>query len=75
MNLREVGEDQLLQKIARICRSIALLVSGVGDDCAVTEFPGRDQLLVLKTDCIVQESISRRTRKQPTSGGKRWHDR
>lgn len=53
MNLRELGEDRLLQKIvADLPRSRAVL-AGAGDDCAVAQFAGAENLLLLKTDCVV----------------------
>src|SRR3954447_1770286 len=54
MNLGDVGEDRLLAKIAPGLPTNRAVVAGVGDDCALTRFPGSDQLLVLKTDCVVE---------------------
>jgi thiamine-monophosphate kinase len=53
MNLRKLGEDRLLQKIAADLQSKPSVLSGVGDDCAVARFLGSDKLLLLKTDCVV----------------------
>ncbi len=53
MNLRQVGEDELLRKIAPFLSRSSVLRSGPGDDCAVLRFQD-NQLLVLKTDCVVE---------------------
>jgi thiamine-monophosphate kinase len=54
MNLRELGEDRLLQQIlAHLPRSRSV-VAGAGDDCAVVRFAGADRFLLLKTDCVVE---------------------
>src|SRR5689334_8321457 len=55
MNLGGLGEEQLLRKILPHFPLTRSVVSGAGDDCAVLQF-GRDRndLLVLKTDCIVE---------------------
>ncbi len=49
--LSEVGEDTL---IASILRGLPNSRSLIGDDCAVLEFRGARNLLVLKTDCVVE---------------------
>lgn len=54
MNLSDVGEDRLLATIAPGLPTNRAVVAGIGDDCAVTRFPGSDRLLVLKTDCVVE---------------------
>ncbi|MGZ5019197.1 MAG: thiamine-phosphate kinase [Chthoniobacterales bacterium] len=55
MNLRAIGEDELLRKILPRLPRNASVISGAGDDCAVVQFSGnRNELLVLKTDCIVE---------------------
>lgn len=53
MNLRELGEDRLLQKITSGLPRNRAVLSGAGDDCAVAQFAGAGQLLLLKTDCVV----------------------
>jgi len=53
MNLRELGEDRLLQKIAADLPLKRTVLSGAGDDCAVAQFAGAEKLLLLKTDCVV----------------------
>ena len=55
MKLRELGEDRLL---ARLLPSLPIgkgVVAGAGDDCAVVETPRGNNLLVLKTDCVVEK--------------------
>jgi thiamine-monophosphate kinase len=53
MKLREVGEDRLIaQLVARLPSRPDVLV-GPGDDCAVLKGPGKDRLLLFKTDCVV----------------------
>lgn len=54
MNLQELGEDRLLEKLTRGLHRSRAVVAGPGDDCAVLR--GRDpkKLLLLKTDCIVE---------------------
>lgn len=54
MNLRELGEDRLLQKIIGDLPRDRRVISGPGDDCAVTEFSDAKNLLLLKTDCVVE---------------------
>ena len=54
MNLREVGEDRLLQQITAALPLNSSVVAGAGDDCALVRFGATDQLLVLKTDCVVE---------------------
>jgi len=56
MKLGDLGEDQLLdQLLPRLLLKNAVVV-GPGDDCAVVETQDRrGDLLVLKTDCVVEE--------------------
>ncbi|MDQ6912464.1 MAG: thiamine-phosphate kinase [Verrucomicrobiota bacterium] len=54
MNLRALGEEELLRKILPHLPLNRSVISGPGDDCAVVKFDRRDNLLVLKTDCIVE---------------------
>ncbi|MDQ6655811.1 MAG: AIR synthase related protein, partial [Verrucomicrobiota bacterium] len=54
MNLRQLGEERLLQEILPQLPSSGSVVSGAGDDCAVVEFGDATELLLLKTDCIVE---------------------
>jgi thiamine-monophosphate kinase len=55
MKLRQVGEDALLASLLRKLPVSRKVVAGAGDDCAVVESPGRQNLLVLKTDCVVEK--------------------
>ena len=50
--LGEVGEDALLASLLRCLPASRGLV---GNDCAVVEFRGAKNLLVLKTDCVVEK--------------------
>jgi thiamine-monophosphate kinase len=52
MKLRQVGEDALL---ASLLRELPASRKLIGDDCAVVEFRGAKNLLVLKTDCVVEK--------------------
>jgi thiamine-monophosphate kinase len=52
MKLSRVGEDALL---ASLMRQLPKSRQFIGDDCAVVEFRGAKNLLVLKTDCVVEE--------------------
>ena len=53
MNLRELGEDRLVQLITNNLTRNSSVVVGPGDDCAIVRIASADQLGVLKTDCIV----------------------
>ena len=55
MKLREVGEDALLASLLRDLPISREVIAAAGDDCAVVESPGRKNLLVLKTDCVVEK--------------------
>ena len=53
MKLRDIGEDRLLgQLFPRLSRGKEVR-NGPGDDCAVVETRDHQNLLVLKTDCVV----------------------
>ena len=54
LTLRQIGEDALLQQILPDLPRNRAVVAGAGDDCAVLRVRGKDELLLLKTDCIVQ---------------------
>ena len=55
MKLRRVGEDRLLERLLPLLpvqnRDV---VAAAGDDCAVVRYAGGCDLLVLKTDCVVE---------------------
>ena len=52
MKLSQVGEDVLL---ASLLRDLPKSRKFIGDDCAVVQFSGAKNLLVLKTDCVVEK--------------------
>lgn len=54
MNLRERGEDRLIADLVADLKSRREVVAGPGDDCAVVAGPKRGELLLLKTDCVVE---------------------
>jgi thiamine-monophosphate kinase len=54
MKLREAGEDRLLAQLLPTLRRTRSVVLGAGDDCAVVRCPPRNNLQLLKTDCIVE---------------------
>ena len=51
MKLSRVGEDALIMSLVRELPASRKLI---GDDCAVVNFEGAKNLLVLKTDCVVE---------------------
>jgi thiamine-monophosphate kinase len=54
IRLRELGEDRLLEQLfGRLPPGKGSVVTA-GDDCALAELPDRGRLLVLKTDCVVE---------------------
>ncbi len=55
MKLREVGEDALVASLLRNLPVPRQVIAAAGDDCAVVECPGKRNLLVLKTDCVVEK--------------------
>ncbi len=54
MKLQELGENRLLEKLTPRLRRSRAVVAGPGDDCAVLRPSNSSQLLLLKTDCIVE---------------------
>ena len=52
--IRDVGEDLLLEKLLRFLPLTAKVIAGSGDDAAIVKGSGRGDLLVLKTDCVVE---------------------
>lgn len=46
-------EDAIVARLRAAVRR-APVVAGIGDDCAAVAGPGRGQLLLLKTDCVVE---------------------
>lgn len=55
MTLAELGEDRLIAKITSGLPLNRSVISGAGDDCALVRVPAGDNVLVLKTDCIVED--------------------
>jgi thiamine-monophosphate kinase len=53
MKLRQLGEDRLVKSLLRALPSNQL-ISSTGDDCAVVKSVAPGNLLVLKTDCVVE---------------------
>ena len=53
MKLRDIGEDRLLGQLLPRLSLGKEVVNGPGDDCAVVEPRNHQNLLVLKTDCVV----------------------
>jgi thiamine-monophosphate kinase len=54
MNLRQVGEDRLLDHLLpKFPRNRSVLL-GAGDDCAIVSSIQRGNLQLLKTDCLVE---------------------
>ncbi|HEX4707849.1 MAG TPA: thiamine-phosphate kinase [Candidatus Udaeobacter sp.] len=54
MKLRDLGEDRLLGRLLPRLTLGKAVVAGPGDDCAVVAIRGLGELLVLKTDCVVE---------------------
>ncbi len=54
MKLRELGEDRLVTALVADLRTTPGVIAGPGDDCAVVAAPGQDEVLLLKTDCVVE---------------------
>ena len=67
MKLSRVGEDALL---ASLMRQLPTSRQFIGDDCAVVEFRGAKNLLVLKTDCVVEKIHFQPTTKPELVGWK-----
>jgi thiamine-monophosphate kinase len=54
MKLRELGEDRLIAQLVARLESRRGVIVGPGDDCAVLAGTKREELLLLKTDCVVE---------------------
>ena len=54
MKLGDLGEDRLLEQLLARFSLNSAVVLGPGDDCAVVETRDRGNVLVLKTDCVVE---------------------
>lgn len=55
MNLSDIGEDALVERLTRRLHLTGRVVVGPGDDCAVIRVKGREELQLLKTDCVVED--------------------
>src|SRR4051794_11400350 len=55
MKLRQVGEDRILGELLPLLQNRKNVVVGAGDDCAVVRPPTGGNLVVLKTDCVVEK--------------------
>jgi thiamine-monophosphate kinase len=55
MNLRQIGEDRLLAQLMPPQRGAKDVVIAAGDDCAVLGSPKPNELILLKTDCVVEQ--------------------
>ena len=67
-SLGDVGEDRLLRQITRGLPVNRSVVAGAGDDCALVRFGSSADLLVLKTDCVV-EGVHFTSETKPASVG------
>lgn len=54
MKLSDLGEDRLLARLLPRLRSGRAVVAGAGYDCAVVKLPNAKDLMLLKTDCVVE---------------------
>ncbi len=54
MKLRELGEDRLIAQLVACLKSRREVIMGPGDDCAVLAGAKKEELLLLKTDCVVE---------------------
>jgi thiamine-monophosphate kinase len=52
--LRALGEDRLIAQLVARLESRRGVIVGPGDDCAVLAGTKREELLLLKTDCVVE---------------------
>lgn len=54
MNLQQIGEDRLLELLMPKGKRPKNVLVDAGDDCAVVRSPRKGELLLLKTDCVVE---------------------
>jgi thiamine-monophosphate kinase len=52
--LRELGEDSLLNKLLPFMPTGSRVIVATGDDAAIVAGPRHDDLIVFKTDCVVE---------------------
>jgi thiamine-monophosphate kinase len=53
--LSAIPEDALVARLTRRLPAGGRVVAGAGDDCAAVRVPGRKDLQLLKTDCLVED--------------------
>jgi thiamine-monophosphate kinase len=53
--LSAISEDALVARLTRLLPAGRRVVAGAGDDCAAVRVPGRKELQLLKTDCLVED--------------------
>ncbi|MGH7936560.1 MAG: thiamine-phosphate kinase, partial [Chthoniobacterales bacterium] len=70
MNLRERGEDRLIADWIAHLQTRPDVIVGPGDDCAVVRVLGAKNLLLLKTDCVV-EGVHFRPNESPSAVGRK----
>ena len=68
MKLHEVGEERLIAQLVAPLKARSDVIAGPGDDCAIVVSPGANQLLLLKTDCVV-ERVHFRPNEKPAAVG------
>lgn len=54
IRLRELGEVRLIASLVEGLKTRPNVIAGPGDDCAVVRIPGAENLLLFKTDCVVE---------------------
>ena len=54
MKLSELGEDRLLARLLPRLKLNKAVLAGAGDDCAVLRSSRQNELLLFKTDCVVE---------------------
>jgi thiamine-monophosphate kinase len=54
MKLRQLGEDRLIERLQRVLSGDDQVLAGPGDDCAVVASACEGELLLLKSDCVVE---------------------
>lgn len=54
MKLSDLGEDRLLARLLPRLKLGKSVLAGAGDDCAVVRLPRENNLMLLKTDCVVE---------------------
>ncbi|MBA3961916.1 MAG: thiamine-monophosphate kinase [Chthoniobacterales bacterium] len=64
----ELGEDRLISALVASLKAHPGVIAGPGDDCAVVDGAGAGELLLLKTDCVV-EGVHFLPNEKPTAIG------